>query len=131
MNANIKRLIVDRPGDRGPAARERFAGIAGVLCAGVSLCTLASSLALDAAPPPPPLGIAAFGLVLSLLCFAVPWDRVGRQAVDLAPAAAILAIALATTTIDPTYGFYLVLVAACVGYMVSHPRVIGLHLALI
>jgi hypothetical protein len=131
MNANIKRLIVDRPGDRAPAARQRYAAIAGVLCAGVSLCTLASSLALDAAPAMTAIGLAAFGLLLSFLCFAVPWERAGTPMVDLAPAAAILAIAIATTTIDPTYGFYLVLVAACVGYMVSRTRVIGLHLALI
>jgi hypothetical protein len=131
MNANIKWLIGDRPGDREPAARERYATIAGVLCAGVSLSTLASSLALEAAPAITAIGLAAFGLLLSFLCFAVPWERVGRRTTELAPALAILAIAIATTTIDPTYGFYLVLVAACVAYMVSRPRVIELHLSLI
>jgi hypothetical protein len=131
MNANIKRVIVDRPGDQGPATRQRYAAIAGVLCAGASLCTLASSLALDAASAATAIGLAAFGLLLSILCFTVPWDRVGRRTIEFAPALAIMAVAVATTTIDPTYGFYLVLVAACIAYMFSRPRVIELHLALI
>src|SRR5436190_18113677 len=131
MNANIKRVIVDRPGDQGPATRQRYAAIAGVLCAGASLCTLASSLALDAASATTAIGLAAFGLLLAVLCFTVPWDRVGRRTIEFAPAVTILAVAVATTTIDPTYGFYLVLVAACVAYMFSRPQVIELHLALI
>jgi hypothetical protein len=113
------------------SAKHRYAAVAGALCAGVSLCTLASSLALDAAPAMTAIGLAAFGLLLSFLCFAVPWERASRWTIDLAPGAAILGIAIATTTIDPTYGFYLVLVAACVAYMVSRPAVVGLHLGLI
>ncbi len=49
--------------------------------------------------------------MLSLLCFRGPLGAGGTLMIDVAPAAATLAIAIATTTIDPTYGFYLVLVA--------------------
>ncbi len=102
-----------------------------MLCAGASLCTLASSLALEAAPALTAIGLAAFGLLLSFLCFVVPWSRVAPALNELAPAAATIAIATATTTIDPTYGFYLVLVAGFVGYAFRRPGVIGGHLALI
>ena len=131
MNGNIKRLIVDRPGDGDRAGNHRYAAVAGVLCAGVSLCTLASSIALESAPALTAIGLAAFGLLLSFLCFTVPWERVDGRVVDVAPAAATLTIAVATTTIDPTYGFYLVIVAALVGYTFSRSRVIEFHLAVI
>lgn len=130
MNGNIKRLVVDRANDRGERQRRR-AAVAGVLCAMVSLCTLASSIALDAEPAMTAIGLSAFGLMLSFLCFVVPWDRVGAHLVELAPAAATLAVAVATTTIDPTYGFYLVLVAGFVAFTYRSLRVVGFHLALI
>ncbi len=131
MNGIVKRLIVDRPGDRDLLVRRRYAAVAGVLYAGASLCTLASSLALETAPAMTAIGLAAFGLLLSFLSFVVPWERVGSAVIDLSPAAATLAVAIATTTIDPTYGFYLVLVAGFVAYSLRRPAVIGGHLALI
>src|SRR6187455_1620886 len=115
MNGNIKRLVVDRANDRGERQRRR-AAVAGVLCAMVSLCTLASSIALEAEPAMTAIGLSAFGLMLSFLCFVVPWDRVGAHLAELAPAAATLAVAVATTTIDPTYGFYFVLIAGFIAF---------------
>ena len=131
MNANIKRLVVDRNDDLGSERLRRRAAVAGALCAMVSLCTLASSIALEAEPALTAIGLSAFGLLLSCLCFVVPWDRVGAHLLELAPAAATLAIAVATTTIDATYGFYLVLVAGFVAFTYRSTRVVGTHLALI
>ena len=131
MNGNIKRLVVDRNDDRGPERQRRRAAIAGVLCAMASLCTLASSIALDAEPATTAIGLSAFGLMLSLLCFFVPWERLGADLVELAPALATLAIAVAIAAIDPTYGFYLVLVAGFVAFTYRSTRAVGLHLGLI
>jgi hypothetical protein len=131
MNGNLKRLIVDRPVDRQYVSHRRYAAVAGLLCAGASLCTLASSLALDATSAMVAIGLAVLGLLLACLCFVVPWERVGARAIQLAPALATVAVAVATTAIDPTYGFYLVLVAGFVAYSYTRTRVIGLHLALI
>lgn len=131
MDGILKRLIVDRPADREPLVRYRYAAVAGVLCAGASLCTLASSILLESAPAMTAIGLASFGLLLAFLCFAVPWGQVARSLVHLAPATATLAVAIATTTIDPTYGFYLVLVAGFVAYAFRGREVIALHLGLI
>ena len=55
----------------------------------------------------------------------------GTHLAELAPAVATLAIAVATTTIDPTYGFYLVLVAGFVAFTYRSTRVVAPHLTLI
>ncbi|MDX6584291.1 MAG: hypothetical protein QOI10_3475 [Solirubrobacterales bacterium] len=132
MNGNLKRLIVGGDVDHGAAPdRHRSAGLVGLLCVGASICALASALLLEAGPPLVAFALAGFGLLMAGLCFLAPWDRIGAYTVELAPACATLAIGIASTAIDPTYGFYLVLVAGFVAYTFTEQRAAGPHLALI
>jgi hypothetical protein len=132
MNGKLKRLIAGGHAIREAAPeRHRHAALAAALCAGASLCALGSALLLRAGPPGVAFGLAGFGLLMAALCLFAPWERVGAYTVELAPACATIAVGLASTAIDPTYGFYLVLVAGFVAFTFSEPPVIALHMALI
>src|SRR5688572_26988732 len=83
MDGNVKWRTGGRSGERESLDRRRYAAVAGVLCAGASLCTLASSILLESTAALTAIALAAFGLLLAFACFVIPWERVGTYLVRL------------------------------------------------
>lgn len=116
----------------GAALRRRYANVAGILCAAGALFALPSALVLEPNAIVAIAVLCALGLVLAGVCVAIPWQRAPFVAIAVTPAAGTVLITFADVLVDPSYGFYLVLVGGFIAYaFATTPRVVAAHVGLI
>jgi hypothetical protein len=111
--------------------RRRDAVFGAAFCGAVPLLSLPTAFLVESGFPTVAVVAAAVGIVFALCCLLASWERAPLAVVHALPAVATVLLAVDAVVVDPSYGFYLVIVAGFVAFLFTDPRWVALHLALI
>jgi hypothetical protein len=117
--------------EREAVEARRLGRLGAILFGFGALFSIPSSLMLEPPPSPGIWALIAVALCSALACYAVPWERLGRDWLNLVAIVATFEVAVAMALADPSYGAYCLFVAIFVAYVIRNRRALLGHLALI